>query len=223
MCWNPLVSTEMVGQINLELICSSKLVIWLAISTVIGFSTISREMINENEDLRWLFLFRGEKPQSMNCMFMSTLLIPPCHVYLRINTFSNKKHEIPLRGPWVHAFPAHSMLACSLISRIAIRSDSTRFFSNAARAFAFAPALSCCRLHPGRDSGWWGCGEGCRKLDERWQSWSLHRLAPGWDDGMICRNSAWNWWADGSEQLEIHGWFITIPYKSIQSFWKLPF
>ena len=73
--------------------------------------------------------------------------------------------------------------AASRISRTSgFRCDSTRFLTNAACPFAFASGLSCCSLHPDRDSCRWGCGEGCRRLDKRWQSWSLYRLAPGRDE-----------------------------------------
>ena len=73
--------------------------------------------------------------------------------------------------------------AASRISRTSgFRCDSTRFLTNAVCPFAFASGLSCCSLHPDRDSCRWGCGEGCRRLDKRWQSWSLYRLAPGRDE-----------------------------------------
>ena len=62
--------------------------------------------------------------------------------------------------------------------------------SDAARGVAVA-AVSGGRLRPDRHCGGWGCGEGGRQPDQRWQGGSLYRSAPGRDDPMAWSENSW--------------------------------
>ena len=161
-----------------------------------------------------VFLFRGVK--LFFAMYVITSVACLSYPFLpESKRVQQKNMKYPLECMRFPLIPL--WFAASRISRTSgFRCDSTRFLTNAACPFAFASGLSCCSLHPDRDSCRWGCGEGCRRLDKRWQSWSLYRLAPGRDEHHCDYGFVWTFIGKPLNPSK------SIAYSSL-SWRKLPF